>query len=304
MAHKSQIDQNRSGAAKRLLATMPSWLVSIMFHMVMLIILAVCMLPTVDADALRQLVISSDDESQEKKLDEIDNELIENLNIEITTDVIEVESNTPSEVAGLSPIDDVAAAAVSVELNEIGLEHAPHGDLLSRGGANMGNSLSGRGEKARKNMVIAGGGTLGSEKAVSAALQWLAEHQLSDGGWSFDHAESPSCRGKCGNPGNLTNARAAATGLALLPFLGAGQTHKTGKYQKTVRDGLFFLKKRINVKRNRGSFMEPGGLMYSHGIASIALCEAHAMTKDRHLIAPAQQAVNFIGHRFRSLYQV
>jgi hypothetical protein len=34
--------------------------------------------------------------------------------------------------------------------------------------------------------------------------------------------------------------------------------------------------------------------MYAHGIASIALCEAYAMTHDKALYAPAQQAINFI----------
>jgi hypothetical protein len=36
--------------------------------------------------------------------------------------------------------------------------------------------------------------------------------------------------------------------------------------------------------------------MYSHGICSIALCEAYAMTHDKGLYAPAQQALNFIAY--------
>ena len=34
--------------------------------------------------------------------------------------------------------------------------------------------------------------------------------------------------------------------------------------------------------------------MYSHGLATIALCEAYGMTKDEALRGPAQAAVNFI----------
>lgn len=35
-------------------------------------------------------------------------------------------------------------------------------------------------------------------------------------------------------------------------------------------------------------------MMYAHGLATIALCEAYAMTKDRELKAPAQSALKFI----------
>ncbi|MEM9368210.1 MAG: hypothetical protein AAGD07_19615, partial [Planctomycetota bacterium] len=39
---------------------------------------------------------------------------------------------------------------------------------------------------------------------------------------------------------------------------------------------------------------EGAGNMYSHGLASIVLCEAYAMTEDPALAGPAQAAVNFI----------
>ena len=35
-------------------------------------------------------------------------------------------------------------------------------------------------------------------------------------------------------------ARNAATAMAILPFLGAGQTHKEGKYKKVVNAGLYY----------------------------------------------------------------
>ncbi|MBN2217563.1 MAG: hypothetical protein JW719_09315, partial [Pirellulales bacterium] len=73
---------------------------------------------------------------------------------------------------------------------------------------------------------------------------------------------------------------------------GAGQTHKTGKYQRVVRAGLYFLTSRQDP--HNGSLWEESGRMYSHGIASIALCEAYAMTHDPGLHGPAQGAINFI----------
>ncbi len=82
--------------------------------------------------------------------------------------------------------------------------------------------------------------------------------------------------------------------MALLPFLGAGQTHRQGKYRQQVQAGLYYLVNRMRVGPEGGSLFEPGGSMYSHGLASIVLCEAYAMTRDKGLYGPAQQALNFI----------
>ena len=124
-------------------------------------------------------------------------------------------------------------------------------------------------------------------------LKWLAAHQMPDGGWTLAHGMAPNCRNQCRNPGERTKARVAATGLALLPFLGAGQTHKAGQYKKEVRAGLYYLVSQMKVSPQGGSLVDQGN-MYSHGIGAIVLCEAYAMTHDKGLYTPAQQAVNFI----------
>ncbi|MBN1588623.1 MAG: terpene cyclase/mutase family protein, partial [Pirellulales bacterium] len=175
-----------------------------------------------------------------------------------------------------------------------GFDTAPRNDPMTVIGGLSGEALAGRGEGAREAMVAKYGGTKESEEAVARALQWLAAHQLPDGGWSFMHNLAPGCRRRCGNPGDprFAQARNAATGLALLPFLGAGQTHKEGRYQKVVQSGLYFLINRQD--RRSGSLWDSSGQMYSHGIASIALCEAYAMTHDKMLFEPAQKAINFI----------
>ena len=106
----------------------------------------------------------------------------------------------------------------------------------------------------------------------------------------------PMQRDSAATPGTSAEARNGATGLALLPFLGAGQTHKKGKYKSQVKAGLYFLVNQMKVNANGGSLYESGGSMYSHGIGSIVLCEAYAMTHDKSLYAPAQQALNFIAY--------
>ena len=118
---------------------------------------------------------------------------------------------------------------------------------------------------------------------------------MPDGGWSFDLALCPSCHGQCRDSGKMAEARNAATGLALLPFLGSGQTHKDSKrYKATINNGLTFLVNRMQVGPQGGALNEPGGNMYSHGIATIAICEAYAMTNDRKLLLPAKAALNFV----------
>jgi hypothetical protein len=86
--------------------------------------------------------------------------------------------------------------------------------------------------------------------------------------------------------------------MALLPFLGAGQTHQQGTYKQNVERGLYFLTSQMKVRTQggmqTGDLAQAGGSMYSHGLAAIALCEAYAMTHDRKLMNPAQLSLNHI----------
>jgi hypothetical protein len=61
-----------------------------------------------------------------------------------------------------------------------------------------------------------------------------------------------------------------------------------------VKAGLDFLVSRMKETEHGGSFHESGGTMYSQGIATLALCEAYAMTADKGLHGPAQKAIDFV----------
>lgn len=149
------------------------------------------------------------------------------------------------------------------------------------------------------------GGNAESQAAVVAALDWLARHQQADGSWSFDHRaacvdsdKSDDATGRnahrteeCRDEGTLAEAKNAATGLALLPFLAAQHTHLQGEHRRVVAKGLRFLVQRMNKD---GSLRETGGTMYSHGIASIALCEAYAASRDERLKPFAVAALKHI----------
>jgi hypothetical protein len=129
---------------------------------------------------------------------------------------------------------------------------------------------------------------------IVAALQWLANHQLPDGGWNFDHWTGESCGGRCNGAGTAPPTTNAATAMALLPFLTVGQTHKRGEYQQVVGRGLTYLVGNAKLDDNGASFHEGQGMMYSHGLATIALCEAYRMTGDRKLKHVCRGALKFI----------
>ena len=115
-------------------------------------------------------------------------------------------------------------------------------DLLRAIDTSMQEKFKRRTQDGRSEGVHYRGGTPQSEEAVERALHWLAAHQRQDGSWNFNHL-SEACQHYCTHPGSEASTT-AATGLALLPFLGAGYTHKQGEFQHAVQIGLDYLKSR------------------------------------------------------------
>ncbi len=135
------------------------------------------------------------------------------------------------------------------------------------------------------------GGQL-TEPAIENGLEYFSRTQFNDGHWSLH--ELPE--GVVADPASLgaLHADTAATGLALLAYLGAGYNHQDEKYRDVVRRGVEWL---VKHQQPNGSLSYQGSdptHYYSHGIATIALCEAYGMTQDRELREPAQKAIDFI----------
>ncbi|MFV2070883.1 MAG: prenyltransferase/squalene oxidase repeat-containing protein, partial [Pirellulales bacterium] len=269
-----------------------SWSASLLVHMVLLVTLGMWGLQTQRRLAAELEVVPN--AASEERLDEMISAERPDLEID-RADRPRPLVETPhlEQPDDVTLADDRDMAATQVALSDVGDELVESNDLLLAVEGTVGDGLQGRGEKARVELVRKFGGTVGSERAVFRALRWLDRHQFSDGGWSLDHRRG-RCQGRCPDPGLNGPSRNGATALALLPFLGAGDTHKEGEHQKTVEEGLSFLLRSMKVSNNTGSFHETGGNMYSHGLASITLCEAYAMTRDRRLFEPAQLAINFI----------
>lgn len=139
---------------------------------------------------------------------------------------------------------------------------------------------------ARDELLEEMGGNEETERAVARALEWLKRHQEPDGRWSSRRN------------GGSVDADAAMTGLALLTYLGAGHTHQEeGPYRASVDRGIRWILGRAN---GRGDLRESrtagvaADTMYGQTIATVALCEAYAMTRDPELAPLAQRAVTFV----------
>ena len=85
----------------------------------------------------------------------------------------------------------------------------------------------------------------------------------------------------------------AITGLSLLAMLGAGNTHQTGDYTDSVFRGLSYL---IQHQSPNGSLAGNASVYaanYSHGMASLAICEAAAITQDPSAVDAATRAIAY-----------
>ena len=178
--------------------------------------------------------------------------------------------------------------------------HAPNQDRAAKSapaktasaasGSADGKPFAARRGAARREAARSRGGSAASEAAVERGLAWLAAHQAGDGSWQFD-LSGCRCDGACRDPGTL-DSTTASTAIALLPFLGAGSTHRDGPYQETVSRGIYYLVSRMQPTPRGGDFCE--GTMYGHGVSTLALAEAFGMTRDDMLAPYVRDAVRFI----------
>ncbi|MBS0208676.1 MAG: hypothetical protein JSS27_06940 [Planctomycetes bacterium] len=139
------------------------------------------------------------------------------------------------------------------------------------------------------------GGSEDTEASVRAALRWLAKAQSPDGRWDADRfgaGQEPHLLGQ-DRRGAGAEADTGITGLALLAFLGSGQTHTQGEYQPQVARGLNYLIAMQGPRGELGGHAAVYEFMYCHGMAALALSEAYAMTGDKRLAAPVQRAVAY-----------
>ncbi|TET38530.1 MAG: hypothetical protein E3J72_03310 [Planctomycetota bacterium] len=145
------------------------------------------------------------------------------------------------------------------------------------------------------------GGSKETERVVDAALRWLHFHQdKPEGRWDIDDYQR-NCKGPGAPCSHMNGGQAPASGfdsgvsgLALLAFLGYGQTHRVGRFKRTVRRGLKFLLSCQDPDTGRFGDAKGESWIYNQALATMAICEAYAVTRDNILKKPAQKAINYI----------
>ena len=81
----------------------------------------------------------------------------------------------------------------------------------------------------------------------------------------------------------------------MLPLLGAGHIHTVkSRYQQNVRKGVDWLVEHQNPAGDLFIGGDRMSYLYSHAIATMALCEAYGVSKDEKLRLPAEKAIAFI----------
>lgn len=298
-------EEGENALATSLLLTRSSAiLVSVGIHATILIIMAFMVITTIKEEQKAILLARQERRKQEydpkkkramEKTPEIKAEKIVEKPIIVLEEEVEITKDIPK------------GTDMSNQSNK-NLESTSVVDAYGVGGGAAGAY----GHRLGKGALANEGGSEGTEAAVYAALLWLKRHQDADGRWDVDGFERNCGReemfpGRCAGPGGkggnghgFQNYDVGVTGLALLAFLGNGNTHRHGdpEFKKVVRSGLKFLQ----AEQNQGGDLDGalgwdpghGESIYNHAIATMALCEAYAVSRDQLLREPAQRAVDFV----------
>ncbi|MBU0753717.1 MAG: terpene cyclase/mutase family protein [Planctomycetes bacterium] len=207
-------------------------------------------------------------EEEEKKMEERE-EIIEDPTV---SDEMLVEEEFLDDE---NPIDDMDNKNVN--------------DVIGVGGG-AGSKFGG---KYRKRAVKKGGQA--TQKAVELGLEWLAKHQDPEGFWDcdgFHYQDDPNMPRSTG-PGTALND-VGVTGLALLAFLGSGNTPNSGPYKANVRDGVRYLCDIQNPEDGCIPMKEGEQYMYNHAIGTLALTEAYGLSGWAPLKKFAKKALQYI----------
>ena len=206
---------------KRLIESLIGPVVSTVFHIVLIIVLAILITDKVKEEPVAEI--------------EVVMEQIEEVEIEPPP----IEQPEPEEIDTTETTNPIltTVAVENVETNDQALEdtndEAPSTDdnmmneavsdvVISPSAFASPTVYGGRSAAGRASAVSQFGGSKAGQDALLKALWWLAKVQNPDGSWGQKH-------------------KAGLTGLALLTFLAYGETQTSKHFGKTVKTAIMWL---------------------------------------------------------------
>ncbi len=290
-ARQSRFDEDDATLAAALSAQLQSapWYVgSILVHMALFVILMLIPPPPQKQKPRRVVVKTTMEEEEKPEFEEKPQEEKPTETTEITTQT-DVKVDTQVKTTDIEVSTEIETVDNSEEAKDDPLAVVGIGDVGNEtSGPNlMGVSGNGSGKgrfgtrlgTAKRTNVRRGGGNAKTEMAVDMALQWLAAHQEPDGSWD------PIKNGR----EDKSDVKVGVSSMALLAFLGAGNSTRFGKYKKNVKNGVAWLVKQQSPK-------EPGrmgGHSYQAALALMVVAEAYGMSDESSLKSVAQDAVEY-----------
>lgn len=235
---------------KRLIESLIGPVVSTVFHIALIIVLAIFITDTVKEPVAEITVVMEEVQEVEIEPPPVEQPEPEEVEPEDTTNpvltTVAVENVDTNDAA----LEDTNDEAPSTDDNM--MDEAVSDVVVSPSAFASPTVYGGRSAAGRASAVSQFGGNKVGQAALLRALWWLAKVQNPDGSWGVKH-------------------KGGLTGLALLTFLAHGETQTSKHFGKTVKNAIKWL---INDPIKKGGKHES----YDHAIKTYALSEAYAMT--------------------------
>ncbi|MDX1962258.1 MAG: hypothetical protein SFX18_03830 [Pirellulales bacterium] len=270
---------------KVLIRNTPPFLISMVLHIALVLILALC-ITTIELPKFREIQVSVE-EPEDIWAEALGDQLIAETTIEGPKNPEITEQDI--SINDLPPVDDPFAAPTPMEIVPDGVT------ATSSIIAPVNGIADGRQVGSKKGLLARFGGNRTTEEAVIAGLRWLVRQQN-------PQTKAWSLVGPYKGGGTFENPT-AATAMALLAFQGFGITDKpdlSNEYSKeftpVVAGGWNAL---LKMQTEEGLFtsaaIDNGNQQhfYTHGQCLMAVCEMYAMTKDPKYKAAAQRAIDY-----------
>ena len=244
-------------------STISSILISILFLVLLGLVLAFILLPSLMVKA-PTLITYNAGLPEEEKLDakRVNTQIKRQTSAPSSAMAKVIASTTPSPTA--IPVPDVDVPNPSTDFgsgDDFGDGWGSGGDGPGGNFGNIPSEIRKRCSKAdRLQRLAENGGTPECEDAVVKSLRWMQKTQGKDGSWG--------------------PKKTAYTGLALLAYLGHCETPLSEEFGETVTAAITYLVN-VNMKNNgrMADDLKDKHWPYEHAIATYAICEAYTFCK-------------------------